>query len=167
MSVSEYKVGKFYKLRDEYVDAFVFTTDIRRLMHIEGNTKRGFIFSPTYVSNGLAYFNGVVIANDHERTMFDEMCVAGSSVSETETEPTPERTKEYKPFTVGATYKLRKKFINEFHHTQYTSEKYGATAFTFTVSKIEYGQACEEKGGLHYIVAVGRERHMFKRIDNK
>lgn len=75
MSVSEYKVGKFYKLRDDCVDVFIFTSDIRRLMHIEGKSKRAFIFAPTDVSNGIAYVDGVAIANNHERTMFDELGV--------------------------------------------------------------------------------------------
>lgn len=71
--------------------------------------------------------------------------------------------KSKKPFKIGATYQLKSR--DNFEYTPYIIEQYGEGEITFTVAGIDMcGHARDGQGRL---VACCRERHMFKRIDNK
>lgn len=75
--------------------------------------------------------------------------------------------KEKKPFQVGATYKLKKKYVDHFYFTFYLTQEYGITdgeVFSFTPTRVTsdnyaYMNDC--------CVARPTERHMFTRVDNK
>lgn len=77
-----------------------------------------------------------------------------------------------KPFKVGATYKLKKRFIHTLEWTDRMLEFYGGKrSFEFTVVRHQYNDevVCTDIGNEHYILAIAlpHERHMFKRVDNK
>lgn len=165
MSVTKYKAGKAYKLRDECVNDFAFTSAIRSELNLPAG-KSTFTFVPTSVHGGYAYVGKIVVANDYERSMFDEVVTESVNVADA---PTSEPGfKKYAPFKTGAEYKLRKQYVDEFLHSFYTEEKYGKNVFTFKVSFVnsEGGAFVTDDNGDHYI-ARADERHMFKRIDNK
>lgn len=70
-----------------------------------------------------------------------------------------------KPFKVGATYKLKKEYVNEFNWSFDSSLGFPKKVpFTFTVSRIDL---CGDIYCGYHIITYKRERHMFKRIDNK
>lgn len=80
--------------------------------------------------------------------------------------------KEKKPFKVGATYKLKKKCVNDFQFDDAINHEFGLCSkevFTFTVGHISegfiYQRIYVKEGGV--CVAYGSERNMFKRVDNK
>lgn len=71
--------------------------------------------------------------------------------------------KEKKPFKVGAEYRLKEKYIDDFNWS--ISSELGIkphTQFTFTVERA--GDYVYSNG---HIVAYSHERHMFTRVDNK
>lgn len=73
--------------------------------------------------------------------------------------------KKQKEFLMGATYKLKKKYIEDFSRTPRAVENYGRGDLTFNVGALSRsGDAWDANGTL---VALRSERHMFKRIDNK
>lgn len=77
--------------------------------------------------------------------------------------------KQKKPFKVGATYQLKKKYIEEFHRPTEIHNLYGDGVFQFVVGHIREGNIVSrvytKEHGVH--VAYTPERYMFKRIDNK
>ena len=79
--------------------------------------------------------------------------------------------KEKKPFKLGATYKLKKRYVDELQWTDYMFELYGEKrVFTFTVGACDNALGlvyCVNQNGGDVAVACTFERHMFKRVDNK
>lgn len=75
--------------------------------------------------------------------------------------------KEQKPFKVGATYKLKEKYINDFFWTREIENYFGKKAFEFTVSEVDSEGNSFYKPYIHTTVGNVEERHMFKRVDNK
>lgn len=77
-----------------------------------------------------------------------------------------------KSFKLGSTYKLKKKYVNDFKFDDAIRREFGLTSngvFSFTVGHISEGIAAYrvyvEEGGV--CVAYTCERYMFKRVDNK
>lgn len=68
-------------------------------------------------------------------------------------------------FKCGNTYRLRKKYNNQFIRTGRVFQEYGDGVFTFTVGEID------DDGDVwctNRVYVTGQdERYMFKRVDNK
>lgn len=84
------------------------------------------------------------------------------------------KKKNLKPFKVGATYKLRKKYakkyFNTYFWTQYHQEKFGTDDMIFVVVNIdEHGDVFTDTtcGNGCFPVSQPVTRYMFKRVDNK
>lgn len=79
--------------------------------------------------------------------------------------------KKKKPFKIGATYQLKKRYVDQLHWTDCMFELYGEKrVFTFTVHAYNKDldlAFCVNENGVDVAVACTHERHMFKRIDNK
>lgn len=75
--------------------------------------------------------------------------------------------KEKKPYKVGATYKLKKKYINDFYWSPELIEKFRYKSFEFTVTTLNSGGHAMCKPDFCQSVANTEERHMFTRVDNK
>lgn len=153
--MEEFKVGKTYKLLDDKVNRFFFTSDIRDLVDLQPEAKKSFSFTPDRIdAHGDAYVGTVCVACLAERSFFEMVAK-------------PEKTpKVKKPFKVGATYKLKKKHVNDFIRNTKIRSVFGNGVFKFTASQVlAVGARCEDYQ--HGIIAVTSERHMFKRIDNK
>lgn len=76
--------------------------------------------------------------------------------------------KEKKKFKVGATYELKKRYVDELHWTESMIELYGKQPFSFKVSSYVYKVAHGlDSDGDEIGIATKAERHMFKRVDNK
>lgn len=75
--------------------------------------------------------------------------------------------KEKKPFKVGATYKLKERYVSDFYWSAELREEFENKSFQFTVTKVTVsGHAmCEPQ--FNWSVANASERHMFTRVDNK
>lgn len=68
-------------------------------------------------------------------------------------------------FKCGKTYRLRKKYNDQFTRTGLIFQEYGSGVFTFTVEDIDDdGDVWCTNGAL---LTTQCNRHMFKRVDNK
>lgn len=151
----EFLLGATYKLKKKYIEQF------SRTPRTVENYGRGDL---TFNVGGLSRSgdawdgNGTLIALRTERHMFKRV--------------NRYFNKEKKPFKVGATYKLKKRFINSIEWTDRMLEFYGEKrSFEFTVARHKYNNdvVCADIGNEHDILAIAlpHERHMFKRVDNK
>ena len=77
--------------------------------------------------------------------------------------------KEKKPFKTGATYQLKKRYLDKHQWTDSMLELYGEKRpFAFKVSAYGNGVAYGvDLDGDEIGIATDSERHMFKRVDNK
>lgn len=75
--------------------------------------------------------------------------------------------KSRKPFKVGATYKLKERYVDDFIWSGELRDEFDNKSFQFTVTKVTIdGHAmCEPQ--FYWVVANKNERHMFTRVDNK
>lgn len=159
--MNTFEAGRTYTLKVGSVYDFSFTDDIRSKVGIMPGQYSTFTFTPTRVyPNGNACVDNVCVAIAREFSMFDLV------------EPTNPDPKIYEPFKVGASYKLRKQYKNDFEHTAFTRKINGGVkgTFIFTVDMISSdGRRAYQKDEAdeYHLIAWKRERHMFKRVDNK
>lgn len=75
--------------------------------------------------------------------------------------------KEKKPFKVGATYKLKERYVSDFYWSAGLRAKFDSKPFQFKVTKVTSGGHAMCEPQFNWSVANQNERHMFKRVDNK
>lgn len=155
--MEEFKAGITYKLLDGKASRFFFTHEIRELFNMASHEENSFTFTPDRIdAHGDAYVGTVCVACHVERSFFEVV---------EKTQPVQQPNYK-KPFKVGATYKLKKKYVNDFYRTNEIAEKYGNDTFSFTVSKLS-GLSAYAGNITNGVLAASCERHMFKRVDNK
>lgn len=151
--MDSFEVGKTYKLMDDKVSRFYFTSDVRERLGIPENAKQSFTFTPERIdAHGDSYMGTTCVACYTERPFFELVEV--------------NKPKVKKPFKVGATYRLKPEYINEFMYTSAIRSVYGNGVFSFTVSHIN-GEHVYASNVNTSSIAIHKERHMFTRIDNK
>lgn len=142
-------VGKYYSLKPEYVRDFDWSFGMEQISAEQG--KPFTIHVDSVDENDMVIFNGTRVAKQSERHMFKEMKVT------------------QKPFKVGQTYSLRPECVNVFAFSNNICEyltNHTRKTFTFTVDSVQGtgNIALTHVNGTSFLVGLGEERFMFKRV---
>lgn len=142
-------VGKYYSLKPEYVRDFDWSFDMAKISAEQG--KPFTIHVKKVDENDMVIDNDTRVAKQSERHMFKEMKV------------------NQKPFKVGQMYSLRHECVNVFAFStnirEYLTDN-TRKPFTFTVDSTQNDGriALANVNGRSFLVALGDERYMFKRV---